>query len=194
MSDLAPGLLIAAPNLLDPNFAKSIVLMAEHNEDGAVGFILNRETPITLNVFLKGVDKDLAAVAEDHGIGGEHVLVGGPVQRHIAWVLYQRQNGDDDLDEGAIKVGDGLVVGASMDILRSLVSRERSGPFYVLLGYSGWGTQQLESELGHGSWLPLALGDDLAFGTPIEDRWEVAVRRLGLEPGGFIMGGSGASA
>lgn len=192
-SEIAPGLLIAAPNMRDPNFARSVVLMAEHGEDGAIGFIVNKPTPLTLGTLLHGVDEDLAREVEDSELAARLIHIGGPVQRHIAWVLYRRDD-DEVLDEGSITIGDELVVGASMDTLRAFVTGERNGPFQVLLGYSGWGEQQLEGEITRGSWLPLELGDDLAFGVPAEDCWEEAVKRLGLIPGGFMMGGGGALA
>ena len=192
-SELAPGFLIAAPNMSDPHFARSVVLMAEHNAEGAIGFIVNRPTPLTLSVLLQSVDKDLALIARDKGIGEQPILLGGPVQRHIAWVLYQRNLGDD-LDEGSIGVGPLLAVGASMDVLRAFIEGDKTGPFHVLLGYSGWGEQQLEGEITRGSWLPLDLGDDLAFEIETDDCWDEAVKRLGLIPGGFMMGGSGAMA
>ncbi len=192
-SELAPGFLIAAPNMDDPNFSKSVILMAEHNDDGAIGFIVNKPTPLTLGVLLFGVDEDLADMAAQNGLGGLPVLLGGPVQRHIAWVLYKRQE-DEILDEGSISVGDVLTLGASMDTLRAFISRQRTGPFQVILGYSGWGEQQLEGEITRGSWLPLDLENTLAFDTPVESCWDEAVKLLGLTPGGFMMGGPGALA
>jgi putative transcriptional regulator len=192
-SSLAPGYLIAAPNMQDPNFAKTVVLMAEHNEEGAVGFILNKETPLSLGFFLQGVDEDLAEIAESSGCGDLPVLVGGPVQNNVAWVLYPYQE-DEELDEGSMRVGDQLVLGASMDTLRAFVSGQRPGPFHVLLGYAGWGENQLEDELLQGAWLPLSLGEDLAFSYSSEECWEEGVARLGLVPGAFMMGGPGAKA
>jgi putative transcriptional regulator len=189
---LAPGYLIAAPSLDDPHFERAVVLMAEHNEDGAVGFIINRPTPLSLGFFLQGIDAELAQMAEESGCDDNPVFLGGPVQNNIAWVLYL----DDGrpLDEGSMRVGPSLILGASMDTLRAFVSGRRRGPFHVLLGYSGWGQQQLEGELLQGAWLPLDMTDDLSFLIPIEDRWEQAILRLGLTPGGFMMGGPGAKA
>jgi len=191
-SPLAPGYLVAAPNLKDPNFAQTIVLMAEHGSDGAIGFIVNKSTSITLETLLNSVDSELAIAAKEAGIGDQEILVGGPVQNNIAWILYHKDG--SELDEGSIAVGDELVLGASMDTLRSLVLDERKSPFIVFLGYSGWGVKQLEDEIGVGSWIPLEMSHDLTFDVPIDDRWDDAVKRLGLVPGGFIMGGPGASA
>lgn len=190
---LAPGFLIAAPGLVDPHFARTVVLMAEHTSEGAVGFIVNRPTEITLEELLRGVDEGLAEAVEGREVASMRVLIGGPVQRHVAWVLYRRERGEP-VDEGAVTVGEHLVLGASMELLRSLVQGERQGPFHVLLGYSGWGNQQLEGEIATGSWLPMGLEGDLTFEVPMPSRWDEAVRRLGLVPGGFMMGGPGAQA
>ena len=122
-SQLAPGYLVAAPNLADPNFAETIVLMAEHSQDGAIGFIINRTTAITLDDLLESVDAELAELARDKGLSNKEVLVGGPVQRNIAWVLYQREDCDDVEDDAVIEVSDDLVLGASVDILRALIER-----------------------------------------------------------------------
>lgn len=194
-SDLAPGLLIAAPTMKDPNFAHSVVLMAEHGPEGAVGFIMNKPTPITLGRFLGGVDEDLVYLAEENGCSHELVMLGGPVQNHVAWVLYIRQEDDEELDEGSFAVGEELVVGASMETLRAFVGGKRKGPFKVMLGYAGWGEEQLEEEIGEGSWLPMDLDDELAFSEEAGmDFWETAMKGLGLVPGQFMMGGPGASA
>lgn len=192
-TQLAPGFLIASPNLKDPNFARTVVLMAEHGREGAVGFIVNRPTNMPLAVLLRGVDRELAESVADSELSDMKVLVGGPVQRHVAWVLYHRQEGED-LRQGTIAVGERLVLGASMEELRRLVHGELPGPFHVLLGYSGWGTFQLEGEITHGAWLPMELVSDLTFDVPAERRWEFAVERLGLTPGGFLMTGGGAKA
>ncbi|MEO1268238.1 MAG: YqgE/AlgH family protein [Myxococcota bacterium] len=193
-SRLAPGYLVAAPNLQDPNFAETIILMAEHGQDGAIGFIINRTTSITLDDLLQSVDVELAELARERGLSDKEVLVGGPVQRNIAWVLYRRSDGDDIDEDDIIAVCDDLVLGASVEVLRALISRNDSGPFHVFLGYSGWGVQQLEHEIGFGSWLPLDFEGDLTFEVPLQERWDAAIKRLGLIPGGFMMGGPGASA
>lgn len=192
-SALAPGYLIAAPSLKDPNFARAVVLMAEHSETGAVGFIINRPVSLELGMLLTSVDEDLVDEAERTGCSHQRVMVGGPVRHNVAWVLYRAQE-EEVLDEGSIRVGERLVVGASIDVLRAFVRGERPGPFYVLLGYSGWGEAQLEEEIASGAWLPLELAEELAFDVPREDCWEEAIRRLGLTPGGFFMTGGGAMA
>ena len=67
-------------------------------------------------------------------------------------------------------------------------------PFVLLLGYAGWAPMQVEKEISAGAWVPMELDSDLVFEVPIEKRWETAVRRLGLDPGEFLVGGGGAQA
>jgi putative transcriptional regulator len=194
-SGLAPGFLVAAPALTDPNFAGSLVLMAEHHGEGALGFVVNRAGPVTVAEVLESVDEDLRRAAEASGRAAAPVLVGGPVQPERLWILFRPGFVAADA-EGAVSVGAGLSLGGSRELLDALVRAPGSGdPFLLLLGYAGWAPMQAEREIAAGAWVPLALdGSDLVFEVPLEQRWEAAVRRLGLEPGGFIVGGGGASA
>ena len=189
---LAPGFLVAAPALADPNFAGSLVLMAEHHPEGALGFVVNRPGPITVADVLQGIDGGLRALAEARGRGRAPVLVGGPVQPERLWILFRP--GPHAPEEGAVTVGAGVALGGSRELLEALVRAESPGPFALLLGYAGWAPLQLEREVAAGAWVPMRLHEDLVFEVPLEHRWESAVRRLGLDPSGFMVGGGGASA
>jgi putative transcriptional regulator len=189
---LAPGFLVASPTLADPNFDGSLVLMAEHHGEGALGFVVNRPGPIAVADVLRGLDGDLAALAAAGGRQDGQVLVGGPVSPERLWILHRP--GLVPAEEGSVRVGDGLALGGSKELLEALIRQPGSGPFLLLLGYAGWAPMQVEREVAAGAWLPLGLHEDLVFGVPLEERWDVAVRRLGLEPGGFMVGGGGAQA
>ncbi len=94
----------------------------------------------------------------------------------------------------ALGVGEELALGGSRELLEALV-RDRGGePFVLLLGYAGWAPLQAENEIAAGAWVPMPLESDLVFDVPLEKRWEVAVRRLGLDPGEFLVGTGGARA
>ena len=188
---LAPGFLVAAPALADPNFAGSLVLMAEHHGEGALGFVVNRPGPISVADVLGGLDEGLRrdAVAAGHAEGA--VLVGGPVQPERLWILFRRVPGADLA--GAVAVGEELALGTSRELLEALV-RRRGTEFLLLLGYAGWAPMQAENEIASGAWVPMPLASDLVFDVPLEKRWTEAVRRLGLEPGEFLVGGGGAKA
>jgi putative transcriptional regulator len=189
---LAPGMLVAAPTLRDPNFEGSLVLMAQHSSEGALGFVVNRPAPLPARAVLEAVDPALRAAAQQAGRDGPPVLLGGPVQVERLWILWRPGKvpaGDDDL-----AVSGGLALGGSRDLLDSVARDPGAGPYQLILGYAGWGPMQVENEVAAGAWIPLALQDDLVFEVPFEVRWEEAVRRLGLDPEGFNMGGGGAQA
>lgn len=189
---LAPGFLVASPALKDPNFAGSLVLVAEHHGEGALGFVVNRPAPIAVADVLDGLDGDLRRAAEATGRAGGIVLVGGPVQPERLWILFRPGPGADLT--GAVGVGDELALGGSRELLEALVRERPAVPFVLLLGYAGWAPLQAESEIAAGAWVPMPLASDLVFEVPLEKRWEVAVRRLGLDPGEFVVGGGGARA
>lgn len=190
---LAPGFLVAAPALQDPNFAGSLVLMAEHHGEGALGFVVNRPGPITVADVLGGVDGELRRAAEAAGRAAGPVLVGGPVQPERLWILFRPDAGRQVTEGESVKVGEGLALGGSRELLESLV-RAPGDPFLLLLGYSGWAPMQVEKEIAAGAWVPMPIAADLVFDVPLDQRWGTAVRRLGLDPGEFLVGGGGAQA
>jgi putative transcriptional regulator len=189
---LAPGLLVASPTLGDPNFDGSVVLMAEHRAEGALGFVVNRPGPISVADVLLGLDPELAADAIRHGRAGGQVMEGGPVQPERLWILYRP--GQVPAEEDATRVGRELALGGSRELLEALVRTPDGGPFMLMLGYAGWAPLQVEREVNDGAWIPLPLHEDLVFEVPHEERWDQAVRRIGLEPGGFMVTGGGARA
>ncbi len=178
IQSLAPGFLIASPPLGDPNFDRTVVLLALHNEDGALGFVVNRTAPLTLGELL-----------EQAGYGaGYHsespVWVGGPVQPQSGWVV---------VDDPAVQPGDGVIgvgsrirVSSSRDAFDRLADEIAGGTEsrrrLVLLGYSGWAPSQLEGEIARGAWLPVPLDESILFDVKPEERWEAAYALLGLTP------------
>jgi len=193
-SHLAPGFLVAAPGLRDPNFAGSLVLMTGHRRAGSMGFIVNRPAPVSTAEMLSSVDVKLGGLARDSAHGQQPVLVGGPVGQEQVWVLYRRGSASEDDD--AIRVGRNLAVGSSRPMLESILrgAGADAGPVQLFIGYAGWAPMQLENEIAQGSWVPLSFDEDLVTSVPFADRWSAAVRRLGLDPAGFMVGGGGAMA
>jgi putative transcriptional regulator len=191
-SHLAPGFLVAAPALRDPNFAGSLVLMTGHRKEGAMGFVVNRPASLTAADMLAAVDDRLGGLARGSAHGSQPVLVGGPVAQEQVWVLYRRGSVTDDDD--AIRVGRHLAVGSSRPVLESILSSADAGPFQLFIGYSGWAPLQLENEIAQGAWVPASFDEELVTTVPVADRWGAAVRRLGLDPAGFLVGGGGAQA
>ena len=170
--------------MTDPRFEKSVILLAEASDDGALGFVINRETPYTFADLKSDIGFDLAPRVERTS-----VHYGGPVSPERGWVLF---SGEDALDnEHVLTISPNLHIAATLEVLGDFVTERVRDPFRLMLGYAGWEPQQLEDELQSGSWLPLELDQELIFDVPLEDRWSIALKRLGIEPHMFISGGGG---
>lgn len=181
---LAPGLLIASPPLGDPNFERTVVLLALHGPAGALGFVINRLAPLELGevLGLAGYGEGLAAIE-----GG--VLLGGPVEPGSGWVI-SAESGASELAPGAISVSERVAISSSrlaFDALaRDLEGGGGYGRRFVALGYSGWGPGQLEGEIAQGAWLPVPFDEQVIFDVALDERWERAHALLGLSPASGI--------
>lgn len=183
LSTLAPGFLIASPPLGDPNFDRTVVLLALHGDAGALGFVVNREAPMDLGELLQlaGYEDELAPKSS--------IFVGGPVQPSSGWILCVDPS-MPTAPEGVLAIGDRVRVTSSRSAFDDLVGDlKQRGPDtpdpkrrIVLLGYSGWGPGQLEGEIAAGAWLPVPFDESILFDVPPEDRWERAYALLGLSP------------
>ena len=164
MDTLQGQLLIASPGLLDPNFRRTVVLVTEHNEDGAAGLVLNRPSPTEVSE----VVPQLEPLVED----GEQVWVGGPVQPNAVLVLGEFL----DPDDAAVPLFGSLGFPSldEPDEVVPMTTRRR-----VFAGYAGWGSGQLEDELSREDWIvEPALPDD-AFTEAPEELWRDVLRRKG---------------
>ena len=175
---IAPGLLIAMPQLADPNFYRSVVLMVEHQGEGAFGLVLNRPTDTPLADLLSSIEIGWQGSPE------EPSWVGGPVQPETGWVLHEQvpELGTDVTQE----ISPGLYLSSARDTLQRLAA-DPPARIRFLLGYSGWGPAQLESELSQGSWVNGGVDADLIFDTPAEQLWEQSVRSIGIEPDSLVL-------
>lgn len=187
---LAPGLLLAAPQLGDPNFERTVVLLARHDPSGALGWVLNGRSLGVVRELLQdaGLVPDAVELPRA-GPYGRSARLGGPVQSATGWVLYRRGAGEL---AGEIDVGDDLAVTGDLDAL-SAVLRAQDRDFRLLLGYAGWGPEQLEGEVKQGVWLPADIDAELVFEGDPEALWDASYQRaIGTLPGAFIRtrGGS----
>jgi putative transcriptional regulator len=181
---LAPGFLISLPQLQDPNFRRSVVLMTGHGEGGAQGFVVNRVLPATVPEVLAGLDVTW------NGSEGEPVWGGGPVAPQSGWVLFEGGPGGA-LDVDAEEVFPGVHLSSSLETLR-LLGQCPPRFFRLLLGYSGWGEGQLEAEIMEGSWTTIPADRDLLFRTDAEEMWGRAYQHLGIDPT-FIVPANGVN-
>lgn len=185
-STLAPGLLVAAPGLTCPFFHHTVVLLVEHGDDGALGFVINRpsETPVTS--LLEGLEvEDLARELSSE------VWVGGPVAPDTGWVLFDPTSGDTAEVE-SVELAERVAVSASRHVLEQIAAGGGPEVFAVLLGYAGWGPGQLDDEIREGSWIWVDLDPGLVFERPAEERWAAALGALGIDPA-RVVGGLGVA-
>lgn len=182
---LAPGFLLAPPPLSDPNFDRTLVLLAVHEGGGSMGFIVNRSSEMTLHQLLK--ELEIPPVVSDRP-----VLIGGPVGGSSGFVMYE--HGDGAPLAPGIEVSPAVSVSPSRELLEAAARGDLPGRFELLLGYSGWGPEQLDDELARGGWLHAPLDVDLLFDVPMQHRWHESYHRLGISPGGFVTVPGGAHA
>jgi len=176
---VAPGLLIAMPQLADPNFHRGVVLMIEHQSEGSFGLIVNQPSDNRVCDLLRGLDLVW------NGNPTDVAWWGGPVQPETGWILHGPAAGLSE--ECTREVSDGLYLSSAPEALRVL-SSDPPHQVRFILGYAGWGPEQLEGELAEGAWVNSDVTPELLFETPAETMWEAAVRRLGIEPESLIPG------
>jgi len=188
LGSLAPGMLIAAPPLGDPNFDRTVVLMAVHSPEGALGFVVNRAAPVALGELLA-----LAGYGDAGLNDSTPVYIGGPVQPSSGWIVCVDPTMGAD-EAGVIPVGDRVRVTSSRTAFDALVrdvgERDPGQPDpkrrMVMLGYSGWGPGQLEGEIAAGAWLPVPLDEGVLFDVALGKKWESAYALLGVTPAGVM--------
>src|SRR5262245_26184526 len=175
---LAPALLLSMPQLIDPSFARSVVLLCEHAAEGAFGLIVNRPSEISAAAAVKLEPP----VVQPNDLP---LLIGGPVEPQRGWILTATPPGG--LESGGL--GAGLHLSASPLLLRRvLTARPVPRRTHVLAGYAGWGPGQLDEELAQSAWLIIPVELDLIFEIPSAAAWEMAIRRLGADPHLLQMG------
>lgn len=170
---LAGQLLIAMPSLADPNFHRTVGLLCEHNEQGALGVVINRAMDMTVAEVLEqfGLRTDNAVLA------AKPVFLGGPVQTERGFVVH---DGDRDFDT-TLRITPDLAVTTSRDVLEQIAAGTGPRRTLVALGYSGWAGGQLEQELAENSWLSAPADHGVLFDTAPEQRWDAAAGLLGID-------------
>ena len=174
VTSLAGQMLIAMPQMQDRRFERSVILLCAHNEDGAMGLVINKLIDsLTLPELLTqlGIDGD--------GLRGKaHVHFGGPVESGRGFVLHSA----DYNEEGTITVGGDLALTATLDILRAIGRGDGPRRSLLALGYAGWGPGQLDAEIQANGWLHVAADEAIVFGDDFKDKWQRALGKLGIDP------------
>lgn len=171
--NLTQHFLIAMPNMVDPHFAKTLTFVCEHNDQGALGVVVNRPIDMTLQVLLEQIsipiDSDLFKAVPVH--------FGGPVQVDRGFVLHT------PLGEwqSTLAVSSDIGLTTSKDILQAVARGEGPKQILVTLGYAGWAPGQLEHELSQNAWLTVQAKSEVIFELPAEERLPAAMSLLGVD-------------
>lgn len=181
MSELTSQLLVAMPQLDDPNFKRSVVLLVHHSEGGSFGIVLNRALDLTMSELMQN-----SGIQWPAGVGS--VGWGGPVQPERGWVVFCDEDRPAETvtpEDDVATLQEGVCVTGSLDMLRSVATHPPSA-VRLFLGYAGWGAEQLEGELAEGAWLVAPLRREVVFETAEDDMWEIVVRGLGIDPAALV--------
>jgi putative transcriptional regulator len=175
-------LLVAMPGMMDERFARAVIFICAHSSEGAMGIILNRPAA---NVTMPDLLVQLEIVPEverirlPQKVGNMQVLMGGPVETSRGFVLHSP---DFHLAQSTLPIDDGICLTATIDILRAIAAGRGPENAVLALGYAGWGAGQLEMELQANGWLNTPADAELVFNTAADVRYEMALRRIGIEP------------
>lgn len=175
-------LLIAMPGMSDERFARAVIYICAHSEDGAMGIVVNQPAR---RVSFSDLLVQLEVIGEDEAIRLPRsaelvpVLKGGPVDAGRGFVLH---SDDYHAEASTLDIDEGVALTATLDILRAIARGQ--GPMRALLalGYSGWSPGQLEAELQANGWLTCAADADILFDAPPESKYDRALRKLGVDP------------
>lgn len=182
MTETAPSyknhFLIAMPRLNDSYFEKTVTYLCEHNEDGAMGIVVNMPLSLSENELFEHL-KITADGSEPAATNETLVFEGGPVEQSHGFVLHE----SDQVNwRSSLNLGNGISITTSEDILEALANHKGPQKHLIALGFAGWSEGQLEQEIADNSWLLVEAKPEIIFDTPTEKRWDAATRLLGIEP------------
>jgi putative transcriptional regulator len=174
-----PALLVATPQVKDPFFDHSVVLLLDHDDEGSYGFNLNRPTDLAVEEILSGLEIPWKGDPETHA------YFGGPVQPQLGSVLFgnapESELPDPRMTATAIEVCPGIRMTQHVDDLAVLASELPCG-FRLYLGYAGWGAGQLVSEILRNDWIVAPVVDELLFSNEPQSLWGLALEAAGVDP------------
>ncbi len=166
------------PQLEDPNFKQTVILICKHNSQGAVGVVINRLT----SQIIGDVFSQLKIGISDHSHTISPVFDGGPVYPELGLVIH---NGDLNIWESSMDIGGGLKLTSSRDILTDMANGNGPEKAMMILGYAGWSAGQLEQELQGNSWFTAPTDHNILFAPDVSDKWEMSARLAGVDTSRF---------
>jgi putative transcriptional regulator len=165
--------LIAMPSLADPNFSQTVTLICEHNDEGALGIVINRPLELRLSELFEHLEMTTTTPFP----ANMAVYAGGPVQMDHGFVLHQPLGHW----ESTLRVQEEIGLTTSRDILSAIAAGDGPEKSLVTLGYAGWGPGQLEQEISNNAWLTVPYDIDIVFDVPADKRWQAAASKLGID-------------
>lgn len=171
MLELKHHFLIAMPTLQDPMFRRAVVYLCEHNDQGAMGIVINRPLPMTVSELLTQLKINPSGSELDFP-----VFYGGPVSTDRGFILHAPQDGFSS----SLQISPETMLTNSRDILETLGTKKQPQRLLVALGYASWQQGQLEQELAENSWLTVSADPELIYSTSITQRWQQALQRIGI--------------
>jgi len=180
--NLTDHFLIAMPSMLDPIFVGTVVYLCEHNQNGALGVVINKPVGMTMDVLFDRIDLKLNIVHDSSDarpdLSRTPVMFGGPVQVERGFVLHTGMNPFSS----TLQVTDEISLTTSKDVLEAVAHGDGPRQILVSLGCSGWSAGQLEEELVRNGWLTVKADPSIIFGLPVEQRFTAALALLGIDP------------
>lgn len=171
--NLSRHFLIAMPAMSDPVFAKSLVYLCDHNEQGAMGIIVNRPLGMTMTALFEQIQVEL----HRPDVANQAVYFGGPVQTDRGFVLHQPLGNW----QSTMSIEDEMGLTTSKDVLLAVGEGQGPDRMFVTLGYAGWEAGQLEGELAQNAWLTVEADPEVVFSQPSEQRYDLALKLLGID-------------
>jgi len=188
-STLEGQLLLAMPTMTDKRFRRAVIYMCRHSDEGAMGIIVNQHAA---SVTFRSLLRQLDLIADDESEDGDAlearaVHIGGPVSTERGFVLH---SDDYVVDGSTLTIADGICLTATIDILRAIAGGNGPAESILALGYAGWAPGQLESEIQANGWLHCTADHGLIFGKDIDQTYERALSKLGIDPT-FLVSSAG---
>jgi len=179
--------LVAMPGMTDERFSRAVIYVCAHSAEGAMGIVLNRPAA---NVNVPDLLVQLEIIPElerirlPQKVGQMQVLMGGPVETSRGFVLHSP---DFHIAQSTLPIDDSVCLTATVDILRAIARGDGPENAVLALGYAGWGAGQLEHEIQANGWLNCPADAELIFKTSVDTRYEMALRKIGIEPAMLSM-------
>lgn len=180
MTNLSNHFLIAMPQMGDTMFDGSVVYLCEHSQNGAMGIIVNKPSPIPMDVVFAATGQTMPAHLQS-----SNIMMGGPVQTERGFIIHTPVGEW----QSSVKIDDDTALTVSRDILERLAEHNQVNDFILAVGHAGWSAGQLERELSKNAWLTVAADHAILFHTAPEKRYQAALEKLGIRPENLMKGG-----